>query len=129
APTAAVLFGELRAGRVVVTETRTLGSKELGVELTPNHGIEAICAHGEEVLAASETVGKHADGTRYAPLARMSGDAVTLAQVRLPSDRGKLSALHCTFDDRGAAHVTAVERHYGVVRILRFDAAPDAVEI
>lgn len=128
-PTAAVLFGELRAGRLVVTQTQMLSSSELGVELTANHGIEAVCGNGEEVLAATETVGKLPDGTRYASLARLSGDAITVAQVRLTSDRGKLSAMHCTFGSDGAAQVIAIERHFGVARILRFVAARNAVEI
>jgi hypothetical protein len=128
-PTAAILFAELRQQRLVVTRTRALTSAELGVELTINHGIEAVCGRGDELLAACETVGVLPDGTRYAPLVRLHGDVLTVAKVRLTSDRGKLSALDCAFDEAGTAEVIAIERHFGVSRILRFTAARDATEI
>ncbi len=127
--TAAILFGELRMKRLVITHTRALSSADLGVELTANHGIEAVCGTSDDLLAASETVGRLPDGTRYAPLVRLRGDALAITKVRLTSDRGKLSALHCTFDDSGAAEVIAIERHFGVARILRFAVGRDEAEV
>lgn len=127
--TAAILFGELRMQRLVVTHTRALSNADLGVELTANHGIEAVCGTTDDLLAASETVGRLPDGTRYAPLVRLRGDALAITKVRLTSDRGKLSALHCTFDDSGVAHVIAIERHFGVARILRFAVGRDETEV
>lgn len=128
-PTAAILFGELRDANVVVTRTRPLTSAELGVQLTINHGIEAVCGTAAELLAAGETVGKHPDGMRYAPLVRLRGDSLTVTKLRLTTDRGKLSALHCTFGPDGTADVLAIERHYGVARILRFTVARDQAEV
>ena len=83
--TAAILFGELRMQRLVITHTRALSSADLGVELTANHGIEAVCGTSDELLAASETVGRLPDGTRYAPLVRLRGDALASTKVRLTS--------------------------------------------
>jgi hypothetical protein len=127
-PSAAILFAELRDGRMLVTRMRSITHAELGVTLTKNHGIEALCGHDDELLAASETVGHLPDGTRYAPIVRLRGDQLSLTKLRLTSDRGKISALACAFDADGTADVIAIERHYGVARILRFKLARDTAE-
>lgn len=118
--TASIMFAELGPERVTVTRTLELTSKALGVELTINHGIEALCGRGDDLLAATETVGKLPDGTRYSALAWLSGNQLTVTKVRLTTTKGKLSALYCTFDSDGTAQVIAIERHYSVSRILRF---------
>ena len=43
--------------------------------------------------------------------------------------KGKISALYCTLDPDGTAHVVAIERHYGVSRILRFTAKRGDAEV
>ena len=128
-PTASIALAELRGDRLVVTRTRPLTSGELGVPITDNHGIESVCGRGDEILAASESAGTLPDGTRFAALVRLSGGTPSVAKVRLTSDVGKLSALHCTFAPDGTADVVAIERHYRVSRIVHFTAARDAVEI
>jgi hypothetical protein len=128
--TAAVMFLERKDSRLVVVRTRALTSADLGVTITDNHGIEALCANGpDELLAASESVGKLPDGTRYSALARLRGDALTVTRVRLTSKVGKLSALYCTFDAEGTANVLAIERHYSVSRILSFTVTRTDVEV
>jgi hypothetical protein len=127
--TASIAFAELQGDRLVVTHTRLVTSDELGVTITDNHGIESVCGSGDEVIAASESAGKLPDGTRFAALARLRGDALSVAKVRLTSDVGKLSALYCTLAPDGTADVVAIERHYSVSRIVRFTATRDAVEI
>jgi hypothetical protein len=127
--TAGVMFAELRGERIAVTRTRMLSNAELGVAVIANHGIEAVCGRGDEIIAACETVGKLPDGTRWAPLVRLRGDQMTVTRLRLTTDRGKISGLHCTFADDGTAQVVAIERHFGVSRILRFAIARDDVEI
>ncbi|HEU4611421.1 MAG TPA: esterase-like activity of phytase family protein, partial [Kofleriaceae bacterium] len=127
--TASIAFAELQGDRLVVTHTRLVTSEELGVTITDNHGIESVCGSGDEVIAASESAGKLPDGTRFAALARLRGDALSVAKVRLTSDVGKLSALHCTLAPDGTADVVGIERHYSVSRIVRFTATRDAVEI
>lgn len=128
-PTAGIMFAELRGDRLVATRTRTLTNTELGVKITVNHGIEALCGRSDELLAACETVGTLPDGTRWAPILRMRGDALTLTKLRLTTAKGKISALHCTVADDGTAQVLAIERHFGVSRILRFTIKRDDVEV
>jgi hypothetical protein len=122
APVAAIAFADLEGDHVVVKKTRTLTSAELGVEITTNHGIEALCGRDDELLAATESVGKFGDGTRWAALVRVHGDELDVAKLHLTTDVGKISALTCKFSDDGTADVLAIERHYGVSRILHFVA-------
>jgi hypothetical protein len=128
-PLAAILTAELRGNAVVVTSTRPLRDKDLGIALTINHGIEALCGRDGELLAAAETVGKLPDGRRWAPLVRLRGDDVHTARLYLTTKAGKISAMYCTIADDGTAQVTAIERHFGVARLLTFTAARDSVDI
>jgi hypothetical protein len=128
-PTAAIVFAERRGDRLVATRTRPLTSAELGVTLTVNHGVEGICGHGDDLIAAIESVGMLPDGTRWAPLARLAGDRLTVTKLRLTSQTGKISALTCAFAADGTVHALAIERHYGVSRILRFDLTAGATEV
>ncbi len=130
AATAGILFAEMQLQRLVVTRTRTLTSEDLGVPLTDNHGIEAMCGKGDEILAASESVGRMPDGARYSALVRMKGDEPPrVTKVRLTSDKGKISALYCTWNVDGSVHVVAIERHYSVSRIITFTVKRDDVEV
>lgn len=117
-PTASVLAAELRPdGHIVVTATHLLTDDALGVKLKPNHGAEGMCGRGDDVLVAIEERGTLPDGARYAPLVHMHAGTITgVAKLRLTTDTGKISALACTTPD----DVYAVERHYGVHRILHF---------
>lgn len=119
-PVAAVMLGELRGNDIVITSTRSLLRDELDLAISINHGIEALCGREGELLAGIESVGRLDDGTRWAPLVRLRGDASELVRLRLTTKKGKLSALTCTIDDDGVAQVVAIERHFGVVRLLRF---------
>jgi hypothetical protein len=127
--TAAILFAELDQQRMIVTRTRPLTSLELGVSLTGNHGIEAICGKGDEIFAASESVGRMPDGTRYSAFVRLDGDTLHVTKLRLTSEKGKISALYCTWDDAGSVQVIAIERHFGVSRVLSFTVRRDDVEV
>jgi hypothetical protein len=100
------------------------------VKLTMNHGAEAVCGHGGDMLVGIEQT-ETINSVRSAPLVRFHRDGVkyTVARLRLTTDTGKISALDCQFDADGTAHVLAIERHYGVHRLLAFDAAPDATDI
>ena len=128
-PLAAVAWAELQGDRVVMTNKRVLTTEELGVAPTTNHGIEAVCGQRDEVLAATETVGKLPDGTRWSALARLRGDTLEVAKLRLTSTKGKISALSCTVAEDGTADVIAIERHFGVARILKFTAKRGDTEI
>ncbi len=128
APTASVRFAERRGDRYAITRTRELTNEELGVTLVVNKGVEAVCGRAGDLLIGIETVGKLADGTRWAPIARLTGDKLTVTHLRLTTDVGKISALYCTFEGT-TAHALAIERHYSVSRVLKFDLPEGAAEV
>jgi hypothetical protein len=128
-PAAGILFAQVKDEKLVVTSSESVTASDLGVAPTINHGIEAVCGRSGQVLAAAEIAGTDKDGTRYASLLRFSGDTILGARLHLTTKAGKISALHCTFDTDGTAHVIAIERHYGECRILSFDVSPRATDI
>lgn len=128
APTAAIVTAELRGDAIVATGTREFGDAQLGVTLLVNHGIEALCGRPGELLGVVESVGSDLDGNRWAPLLRVRGDTVTVSKLWLTTKTGKVSALSCTITDDGTAQVLALERHFGVARILKFTVRRDDVE-
>lgn len=123
--TAAIAFATLTGDKLVVEPLRMFTPEQLGVKPTINHGIEALCGHGDDLLAASETVGQEPNGVRWSALVRIHGVDTKFGKVRLTSDRGKLSAMSCTFADDGSVDVVAIERHYGVARIVEFHVGND----
>jgi hypothetical protein len=128
-PTASLIWMKLdEDGTLRPVRERQLTNADLGVTLTNNHGVEAVCGHGDELLAAIETVGKDDQG-RYAPLVHMRGDQLTLGKLRLTSDVGKISALACDFKPDGSVDVHAVERHYKISRILHGTLAAGATDM
>jgi len=127
-PTAGMFIAELAGDHLVVKAARPLTNAELGVDLVVNRGVEGICGHGDDVLAAIETVGN--DGSRWAPLVRLHGDTITgVVKLRLTSDVGKISALACHWQPDGSVDIRAVERHYSVSRILKMTLAPGQTEL
>lgn len=127
-PTAGIFFAELQGNRLVVTAARPLTNAELGVDLVINHGVEGVCGHGDDVIAAIETVGN--DGSRWAPLVWLHGETIaSVAKFRLTSDVGKISALACQWLPDGTVDLRAVERHYTVSRILKATVAPGQTEV
>lgn len=128
-PTATVIWADMEDGKLVAKRTRALTSAELGVELTLNKGGEGACGHGDDVIVGIEQVGRFADGRRWAPIARLRGNALTVTKLELTSEAGKISSLDCTIDAAGTAHVWAIERHFGVSRILRFELPLGATQV
>lgn len=126
-PVAGIYFAKLEGDRVVAGAPRELTSAELGVDLVVNHGVEGVCGHGDDVLAAIETVGN--DGSRWAPLVRLRGGVLSVAKFRLTSDVGKIAALACSFAADGTVDLRAIERHYTVSRILRATVPLGATEV
>jgi hypothetical protein len=127
-PTAAIVHAELHGDRLVAGPARELTNAELGVTLTKNHGVEALCGHADELLAAIETVGTDDHG-RFAPLVHLRGDQLTVGKLRLTSDVGKISALACAWQPDGSVDIRAVERHYKVSRILHDRLAAGAADL
>jgi hypothetical protein len=129
APTASIVFAKLdEHGTLQKVSARELTNADLGVTLTKNHGVEAVCGHGDELLAAIETVGKDDHG-RYAPLVHLRGDQLTVGKLRLTSDVGKISALACAWKPDGSDDLRADQRHYKVTRILHGTLAAGAADV
>ena len=125
--TATIAYAERRGDRFVVTRTRPLLSRDLGVTMKKNHGAEGLCGTADNLLVAIEEVGRLPDGGRYAPIVWLAGDtAPRVYRLRLGSKTGKISTLQCAFGADGTAHVAAIERHFGVSLIVRFDVPPVA---
>lgn len=88
-----------------------------------NQGIEGLCYAGGHLVAAGEPVGRLPDGGRFAPIGRFdySKDAWTPFSLQLTTATGKISALSCHQDPADSRMtVLAIERHFGVARLLRF---------
>lgn len=91
-----------------------------------NRGIEGVCHAAGHLLVVLETPAS-VDGARVAPLGLYdlrTGRWVG-RWVRLTTAQGKLSALSCR-NTGGEILVHAIERHYGVSRIVRFVVRPGA---
>ena len=121
-PTASVMFGELGSdGHIVVHRGVELTNAILGITLIKNHGVEAVCGRGDDLLVAIESWGTFPDKTRWAPLVRIHAGAVTGVQkLKLTTATGKISAMTCKLAPDGTFDAIAIERHYGVSRILTF---------
>jgi hypothetical protein len=128
-PTASVVWMTLDDhGALQVEHELPLKDSDLGVTLTNNHGVEAVCGKGDDVLVAIEEVGKDDHG-RYAPLVRLRNGGFQVGKLRLTSDVGKISALACTWRPDGWIDIHAIERHYKVSRIVHGTLAPSAVDL
>jgi hypothetical protein len=104
-----VLYAELRGdGHIAVTSQLPI----TGVPLAPNEGAEGMCGRGDDVWVAIEHRGA-------APLVHIHAGAIAdTSELPLTTDTGKISALACTSAD----DIWAIERHYGVHRILHYVA-------
>ncbi len=124
--------GALPGATARVTSRIELPYAVLSVSPAENKGIEGLCAVGETVIAAVEPKLTRDDGICTTALAR--GD-LTSGQwsgydVELSTATGKISALACRAQGTNI-EVFAIERHYEVMRILRFvvPEAPGAAPI
>ncbi len=127
---AALVTAEQRGNAIVATSTRELSDAQVGVTLTANHGIEGLCGRDGELLAAIESVGKDPmTGKRWAPIVRLRGDTLHVAKLWLTTSKGKISAMSCTIADDGTAQVIALERHFGVARVLKFSIGRNDTEV
>ncbi|MEP6859759.1 MAG: hypothetical protein ABJE66_04010 [Deltaproteobacteria bacterium] len=125
--TATVMFGELGTdGHIALHPGVDLTDKILGITLVKNHGVEALCGRGDDLLVAIESWGTFDDKSRWAPLVRIHAGVVTGVQkLKLTTATGKISAMTCTFAPDGTIDAIAIERHYSVSRILTFSVPLD----
>ena len=98
-----------------------LRQAEVGVEIGANHGAEGVCGAGDVVAIALETAGG-SGAQRWAPIVSVdvAGGARRVQRVALTTTTGKLSALDC-WRDGARTWAVAVERHFAVTRLLRFE--------
>ncbi len=115
-----ILIAEVSNGAVEVKERIEVPYAPWGVTPTANHGIEGLCAVKPLLLLATENVGIAA-ARRFAPLAsyNLETGALTYYRLWLTSDSGRISSLVCRRTDRGVEAI-AIERHYGVGRLITF---------
>jgi hypothetical protein len=85
-----------------------------------NHGIEGIC-HVDGVMVLATELAEEKRGRRWAPVGMYDPrtQSWTAHRAALSSDEGKLAAIDCR-EAKGVIEVLAVERHYGVSRLVRF---------
>ena len=108
-----------------ITQRWPLSYPPLGIDPEPNEGIEALCALGGDwLLAIGEPVVVDPDtGLRRAPMWRVttSGKGITHGWLELTSEEGKIAALACKPLGDEAYEILAIERHFGVMRIVGFE--------
>lgn len=115
-----ILDGRLDGERFRTTPIGHLDYAHWGLTASDNHGIEGLCHVDGSLVFATELVEKRG-GRRWAPLAIFDPktQSWTAHRLALTSETGKLSALDCRLVDR-RIEALAVERHFGVSRLIRF---------
>ena len=92
-----------------------------GFEASANRGIEGLC-YADGLIAAVESYHER-DGLRWSPLAVRKDERWIPYRLKLTSDVGKISSLACRMTADGV-ELLAIERHYEVMRVLRFLLPP-----
>ena len=115
-----ILDGRLDGGQFTVAPIGHLEYTRWGVTARDNHGIEGICHVDGVMVLATELAEEHRD-RRWAPVGMYDPktQSWTAHRVALTTDSGKLAAIDCR-DANGVIEALAVERHYGVSRLVRF---------
>jgi hypothetical protein len=123
-----LLIARLEGGgrRARVERTITLDYAIWPLQPRGNQGVEGLCRAGGALVAAVESVAGEGD-RRLAPVATydLGRARWTPYLVRLTTLTGKLSALSCR-PRPGAIDVLAVERHFEVARLIRFEVPAPA---
>lgn len=122
----AILLVEATATEAHVTDEVELDYNAWGQRAGINHGIEALCAAAGSIIVGTEVVVAE-KGRRYAPIARydFGTHAWSYGKLWLTSNAGKLSSFECKARDDNGIQVLAIERHFGVGRLVRFDVPAD----
>lgn len=116
-----ILDGRLDGGRFAVTPIGHVDYGRWQLTARDNHGLEGACHVDGALVFATELV-QTRDGRRWAPVALFDPNIQTWTphRVALTSDTGKLAAIDCRVKN-GVIEALAVERHYGVSRLIRFE--------
>jgi hypothetical protein len=122
-----LLLAEMVPGAVKVRGQLRFEYAALGVKPEPNRGLEGVCVANRRLITVSEMVAEREGGGRAAPLGVYDLDAERWRYhwVQLTTDRGKLSGLTCAAEGPRIA-VTAIERHFDVLVVVRFQVGDDS---
>lgn len=114
-----LVFARLEPGRAIVTSTERVDYASVQVEVESNQGIEALCASGPDLLLFIETPIER-EGHRLAPVLRYRPGRGILGkyELELSTQTGKIADVDCRLAADGSTAVRAIERHYGVSRII-----------
>ena len=125
---ATVLLGKRDGDRITVVSNIVLPEATLGLKIPANEGAEGICNIGDSLIVALEAVST-IGGQRWAPIVFIShGEITHVSRLFLTSDTGKLSTLDCALEG-ASVKGWAIERNFGVTRLLKFDLRPDQTTI
>lgn len=115
-----LLFADMEDDRIEVTDRVPFSYAPWGIVPSRNRGLEGVCAAGGRVVGVSEMV--EGDGpNRWSPLGIYHPETGRWRNFRvaLTSDTGKLSGLSCA-SMPGGIRVTAIERHFDLLHVVRF---------
>jgi hypothetical protein len=115
-----VLVAEVDGDRAKIVERLAIPYSELPVEAESNRGIEGLCHAEGHLLAAFEQVLGDGTNRRGLIVHRPPRGGLRVFEVMLTTKAGKFSGLECRRVGH-ALHVIAVERHFGVHRVITFD--------
>ena len=118
-----ILDGRLGDSGFVVVPIGHLDYARWHLTAPNNDGLEGICHVDGLLILATELVERQR-GRRWAPVGMFDPktQSWTAHRVALTSKTGKLAAMSCRVVD-GSIVALAVERHFGVSRLLRFNIA------
>lgn len=118
-----VVDGRLGDGRFMVAPIGHLDYARWQLTAPDNDGLEGICHVDGLLILATELVERQR-GRRWAPVGMFDPKTQTWTahRVALTSKTGKLAAMSCRVVD-GSIVALAVERHFEVSRLLRFNLA------
>jgi hypothetical protein len=125
-----VLLARVASGGLVVEEGFDLSSAPFGIKPEQNAGLEAICAVPGLLIVVAETTGG-SGRRRFAPawLRPLGGGPGRTARLMLSSSKGKVAGLSCHASHDGVVTVTAVERHFSTIRLVRWALPPDGGDV
>lgn len=119
-----LLEGRVEDDRFVVRPWQRVAYTPWGLSAPKNRGMEGLCHVDGVLILATELVDEQR-GRRWAPVAMLdlATKTWTTYWVALSSHTGKLAGVGCRKID-GEVVALAVERHFGVSRLLRFPLRP-----
>jgi hypothetical protein len=119
-PSDLVLVAEVGRERATVVERLELAYSGLPIQAEKNRGIEGLCHAEDHLLASFEQVVSDKGKRKAVIVHRNPNGKLRTLTVSLTTPTGKISALECRSNAHGL-EVIAVERHFGVRRIITFD--------